>query len=93
LEKDAPLRRAIQRCGAIITTPILFGLHHRECSPLDSVANRHEMILPKWGTIFSRHGRGVNSNGKNSSGKNDGCLSKAVPVRIEFSQIGRSRNE
>src|SRR2546429_9501174 len=29
LEKDAPLRRAIQRCGAIISTPILFGLHHR----------------------------------------------------------------
>ena len=28
-EKDAPLRRAIQRCGAIITTPILSGLHHR----------------------------------------------------------------
>jgi hypothetical protein len=24
-----PLRRAIQRCGAIITTPILSGLHHR----------------------------------------------------------------
>ena len=29
LEKDAPLRRAIQRCGAITTTPILSGLHHR----------------------------------------------------------------
>src|SRR5947207_12462161 len=29
LEKDAPLRRAIQRCGVIITTPILSGLHHR----------------------------------------------------------------
>jgi hypothetical protein len=29
LEKDAPLRRAIQRYGAIITTPILSGLHHR----------------------------------------------------------------
>src|SRR5256884_37165 len=29
LEKDAPLRRAIQRRGAIISTPILFGLHHR----------------------------------------------------------------
>ena len=28
LEKDAPLRRAIQRCGTIITTPILSGLHH-----------------------------------------------------------------
>jgi hypothetical protein len=28
LEKDAPLRRAIQNCGAIITTPILSGLHH-----------------------------------------------------------------
>jgi hypothetical protein len=29
LEKDAPLWRAIQRYGAIITTPILYGLHHR----------------------------------------------------------------
>jgi hypothetical protein len=29
LEKDAPLRGAIQRCRAIITTPILSGLHHR----------------------------------------------------------------
>src|SRR6266511_1319328 len=29
LEKDASLRRAIQRCGGIITTPILSGLHHR----------------------------------------------------------------
>ena len=26
---DVPLRRAIQRCGAIITTPILSGLHNR----------------------------------------------------------------
>jgi Meiotically up-regulated gene 113 len=29
LEEDAPLWRAIQRYGAIITTPILSGLHHR----------------------------------------------------------------
>jgi transposase InsO family protein len=29
LEKDAPLQRAIQRCGAIIRTPVLSGLHHR----------------------------------------------------------------
>jgi hypothetical protein len=29
LEKDAPLRRAIRRCGSIIATPILSGLHHR----------------------------------------------------------------
>jgi cold shock protein len=29
LEKDGPLRRAIQRSGAIITTPTLSGLHHR----------------------------------------------------------------
>ena len=28
LEKDAPLQRAIQRCGAIIATPILSRLHH-----------------------------------------------------------------
>jgi transposase InsO family protein len=29
LSKDAPLRRAIQRSGSIVTTPILSGLHHR----------------------------------------------------------------
>ena len=29
LGKDAPLRRAVQGSGAIIATPILFGLHHR----------------------------------------------------------------
>ena len=29
LGKDAPLRRAIQRSGTIVTTPILSGLHHR----------------------------------------------------------------
>ena len=28
LRKDAPLRRAVQGSGTIITTPILFGLHH-----------------------------------------------------------------
>jgi hypothetical protein len=29
LRKDAPLRRAIERSGTIIATPILSGLHHR----------------------------------------------------------------
>ena len=29
LGKDAPLRRAVQRSGNIVTTPILSGLHHR----------------------------------------------------------------
>jgi transposase InsO family protein len=29
LAKDAPLRRATQRSGTIIATPILSGLHHR----------------------------------------------------------------
>jgi transposase InsO family protein len=29
LDKDAPLRRVVQRSGTIITTPILSGLHHR----------------------------------------------------------------
>jgi hypothetical protein len=28
LAKDAPRRRAVQRCGDIVTTPILSGLHH-----------------------------------------------------------------
>src|SRR5260370_7565218 len=70
----------------------LFIIDEDGCSPLDSVANRHEMILPKSGTIFSRHGRGVNSSGKNSSGKNDGRLSKALPVPIESSQIAPNRN-
>src|SRR5438034_1207421 len=29
LAKDAPLRRSVQRSGAIIVTPILSGLHHK----------------------------------------------------------------
>jgi transposase InsO family protein len=29
LAKDAPRRRAVQRRGDIVTTPILSGLHHR----------------------------------------------------------------
>jgi len=29
LGKDAPLGRAVQRSGTIVTTPILSGLHHR----------------------------------------------------------------
>jgi len=29
LAKDAPLRRAVQRSGTIMVTPILSGLHHR----------------------------------------------------------------
>ena len=29
LAKDAPLRRAVQRSGTIVTTPILSGLYHR----------------------------------------------------------------
>ena len=29
LSKDAPLRRAVQRTGSIVTIPILSGLHHR----------------------------------------------------------------
>ncbi len=28
LQKDAPMRRAIQRIGDIVTIPILGGLHH-----------------------------------------------------------------
>jgi Integrase core domain len=28
LDKDAPLHRAAQRCGTIVATPILSGLHH-----------------------------------------------------------------
>jgi transposase InsO family protein len=29
LGKDAPLGRAVERSGTIVTTPILLGLHHR----------------------------------------------------------------
>jgi hypothetical protein len=29
LTKDSTLRRAVQRSGTIVTTPILSGLHHR----------------------------------------------------------------
>ncbi len=29
LQKDAPLRRAIQRIGTVIVVPVLGGLHHQ----------------------------------------------------------------
>ena len=29
LNKDAPMHRAIQRVGGIVSTPVLGGLHHR----------------------------------------------------------------
>ena len=29
LDKDTPISRAVQRCGIIVATPILSGLHHR----------------------------------------------------------------
>lgn len=29
LQKDAPLRRAVQRSGIIVAIPILAGLHHQ----------------------------------------------------------------
>jgi hypothetical protein len=29
LQKDAPLHRAVQRCGVIVAIPILAGLHHQ----------------------------------------------------------------
>jgi hypothetical protein len=29
LQKDAPLHRAVQRSGVIVTIPILAGLHHQ----------------------------------------------------------------
>ena len=29
LKKDAPLRRTVQRSGAVIAIPILAGLHHK----------------------------------------------------------------
>lgn len=29
LRKDAPMRRAVQRYGTIVATPVLSGLHHR----------------------------------------------------------------
>ena len=29
LQKDAPLRRAVQRSGSVVAIPVLAGLHHR----------------------------------------------------------------
>jgi hypothetical protein len=29
LNKDAPLRRTVERSGTVVTLPILSGLHHR----------------------------------------------------------------
>ena len=31
LNKDAPLRRSLERLGAITSQPVLGGLHHRYC--------------------------------------------------------------
>ncbi|MDB5606313.1 MAG: Integrase core protein [Bradyrhizobium sp.] len=31
LNKDAPLRRAIERVGVVISRPVLGGLHHQYC--------------------------------------------------------------
>jgi hypothetical protein len=31
LNKDAPLHRAIERLGAIVSRPVLGGLHHQYC--------------------------------------------------------------
>ena len=31
LNKDAPLHRAIERLGAVISRPVLGGLHHQYC--------------------------------------------------------------
>src|SRR6266478_6452231 len=38
------------RCGAGFKALLIIDVD--ECSPLDSVANRHEMVLPKWGDEF-----------------------------------------
>src|SRR5438874_5580522 len=52
LEKDAPLRRAIQRCGVIITTPILSGLP-RQCLLRLLQQNLGHPVLPGWrGFLF-----------------------------------------
>jgi hypothetical protein len=31
LNKDAPLQRAIERLGAVVSRPVLGGLHHQYC--------------------------------------------------------------
>jgi transposase InsO family protein len=31
LNKDAPLHRAIERLGAVVSRPVLGGLHHQYC--------------------------------------------------------------
>jgi len=31
LDKDAPIHRAIQHAGRIMSAPVLGGLHHRYC--------------------------------------------------------------
>jgi hypothetical protein len=35
LQKDAPMRKAVQRIGTIATIPILGGLHHHYVRTLD----------------------------------------------------------
>jgi hypothetical protein len=31
LNKDAPLQRALERLGAVVSRPVLGGLHHKYC--------------------------------------------------------------
>jgi hypothetical protein len=50
LGKDAPLRRAIQRSGTIIITPILSGLHHRYAR----IRFREEQVYRFAGNFFLR---------------------------------------
>src|SRR2546426_5199050 len=38
------------RCGAGFKALLIIDVD--ECSPLDSVANRYEIVLPKWGDEF-----------------------------------------
>src|SRR5438445_7364221 len=78
------------RCGAGFKALLIIDVD--ECSPLDSVANRHEMILPKWGDDFQLAWPWCQL--KRQKLKNDGYLFKALPVReIANAPVGCSSHD
>ena len=51
LNKDAPLHRAIERLGAVVSRPVLGGLHHQYCRTYFSAHKglpKKEAALPEW---------------------------------------------
>ena len=60
VEQGAPLRRAVQRSGIIVATPILSGLHHRNARRRSASIRTPRSVLPSatkdsWGWRRDSH--------------------------------------